>query len=821
VSTKHWRTQPLVCVLFAAVSLLSNAATAEPAALAGTQKPDASKAEGLKTTPAPPSSPAASSQTLSRILASWKARQERIHSFHFSWDSRVALPKGFAFIFVSWDTRSVGGLKHLDAEIDHNAVEFAIPKSELWVEGTDRVRDDYFEVRGSGGKDWKPVARIRKIVDGTTISRLFTPLAANKLPAITIWRQPSVKDLKAYSFQPSPGAALLPDPRTVDWAPLRVLFRPLDPALGWSSTENCRIVEENVLVDGARCVKVQMDAPNRSEMWWVDPGRDDIIVRWERREGRSAPVAIAIEYQRDKEHGWVPSRWKRPLVGRTPVQGSIESTVTHFTINEKFPADTFERSAPAGTRVCDVTVEGLAPGDKEPRAASAANSEAASPSMDTIVAAWKKRQEQAKSLKFSWREERASSARGSAQASHSALIDGGRFAYVEDNDPYPPEIAASILASETGARKPESGGRQQRSAPPVRPARSTFDGTSTRTYRALSDSKITGIGSIKDGFNIPEARNFALEPVLLTFRPFDSNLVGFEPGDYRVSRERRKIGEATCVILEPVKTSPLQTFYWLDPARDYIVLRKQQVTNGTDSARLDISYRKDPAAGWVPDGCRQSTVDLFGEGWVSNTSTITPLTVNQPILPQEFLVEFPKGTKVKTTPKATADARPMRLGIGSGRRPTAPARPRRPAEPRAVSLKPIFDPFGNPAADVEAALTTAKEANKRVLILFGDNSIPDCQRLYTLFKDSPELAPVISKGFVLVLVDLHSEHSGKVEQKYFEVPAPIVFAHIGILDAKGENLQFQTTDWLCHDESSIGYDVPRIKRLLSYWLSAK
>jgi hypothetical protein len=37
----------------------------------------------------------AASPTLARVFAAWKARQERIKSFYFAWNVRVALPKGY------------------------------------------------------------------------------------------------------------------------------------------------------------------------------------------------------------------------------------------------------------------------------------------------------------------------------------------------------------------------------------------------------------------------------------------------------------------------------------------------------------------------------------------------------------------------------------------------------------------------------------------------------------------------------------------------------------------------------------------------------
>ena len=53
-------------------------------------------------------------------------------------------------------------------------------------------------------------------------------------------------------------------------------------------------------------------------------------------------------------------------------------------------------------------------------------------------------------------------------------------------------------------------------------------------------------------------------------------------------------------------------FYWLDPARDYVVVREYRASQGRDESRVDISYRADPAYGWVPTRCTRAVVGKDG-----------------------------------------------------------------------------------------------------------------------------------------------------------------------------------------------------------------
>jgi hypothetical protein len=804
VSSQHRRTSPSLFALTLAIVL--PALLVEAIDAAEIQKPDKRSTGTTKAG----STDAERAHQLSRIFAAWRARQDRVKSFHCSWDSRVALPKGYAFP-IYMDPPVVGGLHDERAEIGAESVEFTIPSSQLWVEGNDRIRDEYVELSFKGPRDWPQTARIRKLVDGMRVSRLEIPAAAGKSPQLVAWDQLSLKNQAAFQLA---GLRRL-DPQTFDFEPLCFAFRALAPALGWSP-ENCRIVGENVLVDGVRCVQIQMDTMDHSEMCSVDTNRDDVVVRWEIRRARSTPVSVAIEYRRDKDHGWIPSRWKRQLPGRNPnTNGSIESTITQCTINEKIPGDTFALSSPLDTRVCDVSAEGLISPDAGQSAVSAKESKLTAPSMDAIVAAWIKRREKAKSLKFTWHEEHVSPDGEKTEDTHTVLIDGNRFAYIADNNPYPPNIASVIIERE----EDKSPNAQRRPAPSgFPPARIAFDGTMTRDYRALNHPTITGIGRTRPGFHIAEAQSQAIEPVLVMFRPFDANLGRVNADEYRVSPLRGKIGDIACVIIEKTEEtmSPTRTVYWLDPARDYIVLRKQRFLGDRSHERMDISYRKDAAFGWIPEGSRESSISEVGYQCSSLSASITAFAINQPIPASEFLVDFPKGTKVHTPQGQTAGLRlalNVRAGSAQPRRAPVTSARRKPDGPS----KPLFDPFADAVADVEAALKVAKGSQRKVLILFGNNARSESLRLFPILKEDAEVGPIVDKGFVLVLVDLYSVSGEKAIAKYFDAYRQIFEPHVGILDSNGENLQFQPTRWFI-GEGVATYDPHRIKRLISFYL---
>ena len=84
--------------------------------------------------------------------------------------------------------------------------------------------------------------------------------------------------------------------------------------------------------------------------------------------------------------------------------------------------------------------------------------------------------------------------------------------------------------------------------------------------------------------------------------------------------------------------------------------------------------------------------------------------------------------------------------------------------------------------------------------------------------EDPEVSSFVSKGFVLVLVDVCSDSGGTVQEKYFQAPQRQGFPHIGVLDNSGEILQYQPLSWFRGDDD---FDSHRIKKLLSYFVTSE
>jgi beta-lactamase regulating signal transducer with metallopeptidase domain len=307
---------------------------------------------------APPPT-AAQSATLTRIFAAWQKRQAQVKSFHVVWNTRVTLPKGFEF-------RSYGHISTpaelwvRNVPIVQNHTEFTMPQTEWWGQGDEHFRFDFPIVENEGANRWSQVAHVRLIRDGSIRSRLTFPSSPASKPWLTIWSTVPVKGSLPTAFA---------EPLRSGWRngegdliPMGLALRPLSPASEWTP-QNCRIESGDYVVGNVHCIKITKYTGDRAETRWVDPKRDDVVIQ----QATFDSHLMVIEYQRDPQHGWIPSHWTwtipsanwLPRDTKTSLPGPaiFQATVTRCAINEKFDADPFAATEPPGTQIYDVTAD--------------------------------------------------------------------------------------------------------------------------------------------------------------------------------------------------------------------------------------------------------------------------------------------------------------------------------------------------------------------------------------------------------------------------------------------------------------------------------
>lgn len=295
------------------------------------------------------------SATLKRIFANWKARADRVKSFHFVWDSRVGIPKGATDPFAHHGDP----LPKTFCEI-----KYSLRDTEFWAEGNDHFRYEFFKpsVHRDGSFDTK--ARHRITFDGTHYLVLSLPFGDPP--------QGYIRHLQPSDFELDPLNPLVPrlkrrrssrypersfyDLHDAILQPLVVTFRPFVPVPGWE-IEHCRVIPEESEKGGLIKLECQDPSWPGEKCCWVDSTRDDIVVDMEfwAHSGKHKPlVSTSIEYQRDKTVGWVPTRWTVEFVGLAGIKNQFsEYTVTKYTINEHAPPETFLLTYAPGTLIFD------------------------------------------------------------------------------------------------------------------------------------------------------------------------------------------------------------------------------------------------------------------------------------------------------------------------------------------------------------------------------------------------------------------------------------------------------------------------------------
>jgi hypothetical protein len=185
------------------------------------------------------------SPVLSRVFSAWKARQERIKTFHFVWDTRFTLPKG-AFRFPH--KRGLATARNPGDFDGSQHLEFTFPQTEWWGEAADRLRGDFGRFVFDNAQGWKQVSRCRITHDGPLNSRAEMPIDSTQ-PRFSMWRQVPIPNLSSWLTQ---GSLLLED-RELELNPLRFAVRPLS-LISPRSRQCCRVVSEDARLGDVKCL---------------------------------------------------------------------------------------------------------------------------------------------------------------------------------------------------------------------------------------------------------------------------------------------------------------------------------------------------------------------------------------------------------------------------------------------------------------------------------------------------------------------------------------------------------------------------------------
>jgi hypothetical protein len=289
--------------------------------------------------------PKASHETavLDRVFANWKARHDRVHTLHFTWDCRVTCKKG---------TGDYSSARTPQTLLETDQV-FEQLGAQLWIDGDDRrciVSTPRYKVPLRNAMDRGRVMS-REVVVGNTTSLYVSG---------THWQDgisaPRAQPLFGQHY-PTPSVSYAINESSV----LFLAFRPRDPLVG-CRREDFSVVDGDVVVDGMHCTELHRSIKRqdlggggwvvpRDETFWVSPVRDDAVVQWRSKSPEFPTLNGKINYKKDKTYGWIPLEWSSDYEGNH----LSECRVTAYAINDEIDPAVFSQEFPAVTPAIDQT----------------------------------------------------------------------------------------------------------------------------------------------------------------------------------------------------------------------------------------------------------------------------------------------------------------------------------------------------------------------------------------------------------------------------------------------------------------------------------
>jgi hypothetical protein len=255
------------------------------------------------------------------------------------------------------------------------------------------------------------------------------------------------------------------------------------------------------------------------------------------------------------------------------------------------------------------------------------------PTLDTIFQAWKERRERTRSFAFEWEQTfrlRGSLLNDDLNASMSPSTEGDematlalRFELYVDGERFDYRLIGN-----------DALGRN----------RTAFDGAVTKSLTQSAQGAPGG--KVAPGAGEHLRVDIDPRPLLLAYRAWPPENVGIRREQFTLSDRRGTVDGRECLIMEHVTQNSRVARYWVDPGRDYLIVRVEGVGEGKGGFREDFEHSFDPEHGWVPSGWTMTWVDADGALKMSKRSRVTKWSLNEPVAPERFDFSFPSGTFV-------------------------------------------------------------------------------------------------------------------------------------------------------------------------------
>jgi hypothetical protein len=245
-----------------------------------------------------------------------------------------------------------------------------------------------------------------------------------------------------------------------------------------------------------------------------------------------------------------------------------------------------------------------------------------SPTLDAIFRVWQERQDRTRWFTFEWEQRihRTASAALTGAVGGSGPVAGGSKDFVQT-------VAQHGELHVDGER---FNYQFERESDRLSSVRELFDGTNTKRLDEYQSGAPRG--SVKSGAQHGQMLDVDVVPMLFTYRPLQSNLSKIYREDCVLTNQRGNVGSREYFIVEQRdRSAPIVYAYWVDPAREYVVVRYVTRVEGRERGRTDVDYSHDEVHGWIPTTWNRTFLNEDGALSISKTYRVTDYSINEPI----------------------------------------------------------------------------------------------------------------------------------------------------------------------------------------------
>ncbi len=126
----------------------------------------------------------------------------------------------------------------------------------------------------------------------------------------------------------------------------------------------------------------------------------------------------------------------------------------------------------------------------------------------------------------------------------------------------------------------------------------------------------------------------------------------------------------------------------------------------------------------------------------------------------------------------------------------------------------LYDIDAKPTEQFEAALKTAQNQNKHVMVQIGGNWCSWCYKFHDFYTDDAELDSMLTANYVLINVNYNPKNKHDLFER-LDFPQRFGFPVIVITDAKGKRQHTQNSWYL--EDGKDSYDKEKFKSFLKNW----